>query len=93
MLNDTVYFDNRIPPRGFTNAAFEAVQSPPVAYSYADSQYWDDTKYIFPPEAASVRVTLYYQTTSKEYIEFLKDAGLNLKVEIDHRNNMAGPSV
>jgi len=29
----------------------------------------------------------------KEYIEFLKDAGLNLKVEIDHRNNLAGLSV
>jgi hypothetical protein len=73
VLNDTVYFDNRIPPRGFTNAAFEAIQSAPVAYSYADSQYWDDTEYNLPPEADSVHAILYYQTTSKEYVVFLRD--------------------
>ena len=28
VLNDSVYMDNRIPPRGFLNAAFAAVQSP-----------------------------------------------------------------
>ncbi|NNF07662.1 MAG: T9SS type A sorting domain-containing protein [Candidatus Eisenbacteria bacterium] len=73
VLNDTVYFDNRIPPRGFTNANFETIQSAPVAYAYADSQYWDDTDYYLPAESDSVTVTLYYQTTSKEYIEFLRD--------------------
>ncbi len=72
-LNDTVYFDNRIPPRGFTNAAFTTIQSPPVAYSYADGQYWDETVYELPGDATSVVVTLYYQTTSKEFIEFLRD--------------------
>ncbi|MFT5315485.1 MAG: hypothetical protein ACI9UK_001317 [Candidatus Krumholzibacteriia bacterium] len=73
-LNDTVYLDNRIPPRGFTNAAFEAIQSPPVAYTYADGQYWDDTEYVLPISAVRVEVTYYYQTTSKGYIEFLRDA-------------------
>jgi hypothetical protein len=73
VLNDTVYSDNRIPPRGFTNAAFRDVQSPPVDYEYADGQYWDDTAYHLPAEAESVVVTLYYQSTSKEYIEFLRD--------------------
>jgi len=73
VLNDTVYFDNRIPPRGFTHAAFEAIQSPPVAYSYPDGQYWDDTGYHLPAEAETAVVTLYYQTTSKEYVEFLRD--------------------
>jgi hypothetical protein len=72
-LNDTVYSDNRIPPRGFTNAAFTAIQSPPVDYTYADGQYWDETVYALPIAAASVEVTLYYQTTSKEFIEFLRD--------------------
>lgn len=71
VLNNKVYSDNRIPPRGFTNAAFEQIQSPPVAYSYADGQYWDDTQYTLSGAAARVMVTLYYQTTSKEYIEFL----------------------
>jgi len=73
VLNDTVYSDNRIPPRGFTNSAFETIQSPPVGYSYADSQYWDETTYILPLDAISVEATLYYQVTSKEYIEFLRD--------------------
>lgn len=73
VLNDTVYQDNRIPPRGFTNAAFDSIQSPPVDYSYADGQYWDDTDYLLPGETVEVVVTLYYQTTSKEYVEFLRD--------------------
>jgi hypothetical protein len=73
VLNDTIYSDNRIPPRGFTNAAFEAIQSAPVHYSYADGQYWDDTSYQLPAATDSAIVTLYYQSTSKEYIEFLRD--------------------
>jgi hypothetical protein len=71
VLNDTVYLDNRIPPRGFTNAAYEAIQSPPIDYTYADGQYWDDTSYTLPATVASVTVRLYYQALSKEYVEFL----------------------
>ena len=74
VLNDTVYHDNRIPPRGFTNAAFEAIQSPPVDASYADGQYWDVTSYDLPSDSDSVVVRLLYQTLSKEYVEFLRDA-------------------
>jgi hypothetical protein len=72
-LNDSAYLDNRIPPRGFTNAGFAAVQAAPVGYTYADGQYWDDTVYILPLSARSVEVILYYQSTSKEYVEFLRD--------------------
>jgi hypothetical protein len=87
VLNDTVYFDDRIPPRGFTNAAFKAIQSPPVDYSYADGQYWDDTRYDnIPANAESVRVTLYYQTTSKEYVEFLRDANVTNNAGLDLYN-------
>ncbi|MFZ1947718.1 MAG: T9SS type A sorting domain-containing protein, partial [bacterium] len=74
VLSDTIYSDNRIPPRGFTNAAFQEIQSPPVDHSYADGQHWDDTPYYLPSVAESVAVSLYYQTTSKEYVEFLRDA-------------------
>jgi hypothetical protein len=73
VLNDTIYSDNRIPPRGFTNANFTAIQSPPVGYTYNDGQYWDSTIYNFPFEPDAIDVTLYYQSTSKEYIEFLRD--------------------
>lgn len=73
VLNDTITFDNRIPPRGFTNAAFEEIQSAPVGYSYEDGQYWDDTSYSLPATVVSVTARLYYQTLSKEYVEFLRD--------------------
>lgn len=73
VINDSIYKDNRIPPRGFTNANFQMIQSPPVGYSYADGQYWDDTEYSLPLTTAQIVVTLYYQTTSKEYVEFLRD--------------------
>ncbi len=76
VLNDTIYKDNRIPPRGFTNADFETIQSPPVGYSYPDNQYWDDTEYRLPASTAIAVVTLYYQTTSKDYVEFLRDENL-----------------
>ena len=73
VLNNEIIKDNRIPPRGFTNANFEAIQSPPVNYTYADGQYWDDTQYLLPPATNYFTVNLYYQTTSKEYVEFLRD--------------------
>ncbi|MBI5864966.1 MAG: hypothetical protein HZB38_10765 [Planctomycetes bacterium] len=74
VLNNLRLFDNRIPPRGFANAAFAAVQADPVGYSYADGQFWDDTRYPIPFGACRAEARLYYQTTSKEYIEFLRDA-------------------
>jgi mono/diheme cytochrome c family protein len=70
-LNNVILKDNRIPPVGFTNAGFDSVQAGPVAYSYADGQYWDDTEYTIPACAATAEVALKYQSTSKEYIEFL----------------------
>jgi hypothetical protein len=71
ILNDKIYKDNRIPPRGFTNAAFESRNAQPVNYSCADEQFWDDTSYQIPASATVVEVTLYYQTASWEYIKFL----------------------
>lgn len=73
VLNDTIYSDNRIPPRGFTNAEFETIQSPVVHYSYADSQFWDTTTYELPSTAELVEVSMYYQSTTKEFVEFLRD--------------------
>jgi hypothetical protein len=73
VLNNKIFGDNRIPPRGFTNAAYADFGGAPVGYSYADGQYWDDTLYAIPPGAVSAEVTLYYQSTSKEFVEFLRD--------------------
>ena len=44
-----------------------------MEYEYADGQYWDRTWYSIPAEARSANVTLYYQSTSKEFVEFLRD--------------------
>jgi hypothetical protein len=76
VLNNEVVSDNRIPPMGFTNENFEAIQSAPVNYSYDDGQYWDDTLFDIPEGAVQAVATLYHQTTSKEYIEFLRDANV-----------------
>jgi hypothetical protein len=72
-LNNKIFFDNRIPPMGFTNASFAAAQAEPVGYDYADGQYWDDTLFTIPENARSVTVSLFHQVTSREYIEFLRD--------------------
>ncbi|MBN2507400.1 MAG: hypothetical protein JXQ71_11965 [Verrucomicrobia bacterium] len=73
VLNNVIYDDNRIPPRGFTNAAFEAFGGAPAGYGYADGQYWDDTFYALPAGTMRAEARLYYQSTSKEFIEFLRD--------------------
>ncbi|HMN39520.1 MAG TPA: hypothetical protein PKE29_01655 [Phycisphaerales bacterium] len=74
-ISNKYYKDNRIPPMGFTNSGFTAVQAGHVpANTYADGQYWDDTRFAIPLGARSVRVSVLYQTTSKEYVEFLRDA-------------------
>jgi hypothetical protein len=88
-LNESVYKDNRIPPQGFTNAAFDLFGGRPVGEGgvvplYADGQHWDVATYGLPPSARTVVATLYYQTMSREYVEFLRDqnttnaAGTNL---------------
>ena len=73
VLNNKVYKDNRIPPRGFTNSSYEDFGGAPVGATYADGQYWDVTTYAIPPGAAYTDVTLSYQSTSKEFVEFLRD--------------------
>jgi hypothetical protein len=86
VLNDTIYSDNRIPPRGFTNENFDSIQSPPVGYSYADGQYWDVTDFQLPFDADEIEATLYYQTTTKEYVEFLRDENVTDSTGIDFYN-------
>ncbi len=73
VLNNVIIKDNRIPPRGFTNAAFESVQASPVGATYADGQHWDDTRFRLQQGATTATVRLYYQSASKEYITFLRD--------------------
>jgi hypothetical protein len=72
-LNSVREFDNRIPPRGFSNAAFAADDAEPVGATFADGQYWEDVTYPVGTAAVRAEVKLLYQTTTKEYMEFLRD--------------------
>lgn len=71
VLNDLIAKDNRIPPKGFANAAFAERHCEPVAATYADGQHWDDVDLELPPGAARVEVRLLYQSVSAEYVKFL----------------------
>lgn len=82
VLNNLRVKDNRIPPRGFTNAAYEAFDGQPVGRAFADGQYWDDVTYPVGNSAVGADVTLYYQTLSIQYAEFLRDENVT---------NIAGP--
>jgi hypothetical protein len=73
VLNNRIFEDNRIPPRGFSNATFAAFGGAPAGHTYADGQYWDDALYTLPGEASRAEVRLYFQSTSKEFVEFLRD--------------------
>ena len=72
-LNNVIFKDNRIPPRGFTNAAFAAIQASPIGAKYADGQYSDDTRYRIQRGVLSADVRVFYQTASKDYVTFLRD--------------------
>jgi hypothetical protein len=81
-LADGRYKDNRIPPKGFDIVGALARLSVPVWGGVEDAGYFTDTEYAggydavsvtIPPGADYVEVNLYYQTTSREYIEFLRD--------------------
>jgi len=74
-LNNTTIKDNRIPPRGYTVAAFDRPGMRPVGATYADGQHWDDTEYALPAQTERVVVTLYYQLSSSDYIDFLRELG------------------
>ena len=71
VLNNITVKDNRIPPRGYVQALYDRPGLRPVGTVFADGQYWDDTVYVLPLEAESVLATLYYQTASREYVDFL----------------------
>jgi hypothetical protein len=74
--------DNRIPPKGLRIAEAAARLADPVWQGqeapdyYTAAEYaggYDDVALTIPTAATGVEVTLYYQTTSREYVEFLRD--------------------
>jgi hypothetical protein len=74
--------DNRIPPKGFdvTGAAERLVEPVWEGVSRPDwftpAEYaggYDEVSLVVPAGATDVSIRLYYQTTSREYVEFLRD--------------------
>ena len=75
VLNNTIYKDNRIPPRGFTESALNQFGLQPVGETYQPGQYWHETTYNVPAGTVRIHATLYYQVASKDYIDFLSANG------------------
>jgi len=82
VLADGRYKDNRIPPRGFRIAEADARECVPVWAGVEDPDYfsvdeyaggYDQVDLVLPTGADTVYVWLYYQTISREYVEFLRD--------------------
>jgi hypothetical protein len=76
------YKDNRIPPKGFRINEAAARMAVPVWHGVEDPDFYTASEYAggyadvsltIPPGADGVEVSLYYQTTSREYIEFLRN--------------------
>jgi hypothetical protein len=76
LLNNTTEKDNRIPARGFRGAEYTAVGAYVVGATYEDEQYWSEVDYTIPAGATRAEVRLYHQTTSKEYVTFLRDTNV-----------------
>jgi hypothetical protein len=84
VLGDGRAKDNRIPPQGFDIAGAVERHSLPVnpvthledaAYFTAEENAggYDEARLTLLPGAARIDATLYYQGTSREFIEFLRD--------------------
>lgn len=74
--------DNRIPPKGFRIAEAPGRLADPVSLGVSDPNLFSAAEYAggydeiarsLPAGADAVEVRLFYQTTSREYIEFLRD--------------------
>jgi glucose/arabinose dehydrogenase len=80
VLNNSVFKDNRIPPKGFNAAAFSRPGLMPMENGqpstiYVPGQNYFEKTYTLPVAAVRVQAFLYYQTASKEYIDFLAAKG------------------
>ena len=88
LLNDTILFDNRIPPAGFTYADYRVNGAAFWTYGanfvptedaarYPDGQNWDEVTYTFSApagQALTARAEVFYQTLPREFIEHLNDS-------------------
>jgi hypothetical protein len=96
VLNNRIYTDTRIPPRGFR----PVTGTEPLGIDYpvqpdGSLAYWDDASFDVPVPIGvqgpvQVRATLRYQTASRDYVEFLRDENTSGPDPTD-RNYPAAP--
>jgi hypothetical protein len=86
-LNNRIRMDNRIPPKGWIRAQYDANRALPVIPADYLTNGWqsdygavsgptldyDQFTYPLPGGTDRAELTLYYQTASREYIEALRD--------------------
>ncbi len=87
VLNDCIAKDNRIPPLGFSGGTNLEVR--PVDYFYPETSpgsgilvNYDDTVYSITMGGAvtaplTLETTLFYQTISKDYVDFLENEAID----------------
>jgi hypothetical protein len=107
VLNDCIAKDNRIPPLGFrpaTAADPDGYELQPVGATYPETSpgsgelvNFDAVTYVIPvPDGTAEPLTatarLYYQTSSREYIEFLRDAAVDNGTPAENTLCMGAPS-
>ena len=73
LLHNTTDKDKRIPARGFRNAVYNAIGAKVIGAVSEDEQYWSQPRFALPGGATRAEVRLFHQTTSMEYMEFLRD--------------------
>ena len=90
-LNNKILMDNRIPPEGWDMTGYADNRALPVIPTLYTTNGWqsdygmaggpkihyDDVDYALPVGHDRVELTLYYQTTSREYVEALRDDNPN----------------
>ncbi len=105
VLNNCIAKDNRIPPLGFSGGNNVLIQPVGITYPTQGSNQnlvnFDISHYQFIPNASlqmplTITAKLLYQTTSKEYVEFLKDTASDNNIASENsmcnRNWNEGPA-
>jgi hypothetical protein len=82
VLATSRYKDNRLPPKGFDISNASERLCEPTWHGQSSPDYFTADEYTngydrvclqIPPGANSISVDLYYQATSREYVQFLRD--------------------
>ncbi len=101
-LNNRPWKDNRILPKGGVQVkgmggsdSYDPILAPfPTGGLYPDGQHWDTTNYTIPvssstPRPIRVTATVFYQTSSFAYVQFLANGGDNIVQTLPHPEAVA----